>query len=136
MSYSRGGESDVSDKNLLAAIERGDVAAAKKALDAGAKPDAPAPNGEKPLVLAAAAGGEEIVALLLDRGAPVDGASEAGNTALMHAAACGHHQIVRLLLRRGAGIAHKNRWGMGAQDWSKWPANGAEIAAEMQAKPR
>lgn len=133
---SREGRRRLSERDLFAAIERGDAAAATAALDAGAKPGAPAPTGEPPLVLAAAAGAQEIVALLLARGAPVDGAGGAGNTALMHAAARGHRSVVRLLLQRGADPGRKNRWGMGAEDWAKWSADGAEIVVELQSKPR
>lgn len=122
----------MSDKDLLAAIARGDADAAAKALDAGAKPGTPAPNGEPPLVLAAASGDARIVALLLERGAAADQAGEAGNTALMHAAARGHLGVARLLLARGADPKHANRWGVAVADWAKWPANAPEIEAELQ----
>lgn len=122
----------MSDKDLLAAIERGDAGAVKAALDAGAKAGGSAPNGEPPLALAAASGNEAIVALLLDRGAAADGAGEAGNSPLMHAAARGHLGVVRALLARGADPAHKNRWGMDAGQWAKWPANAAEVQAAIR----
>ncbi len=126
----------MSDKDLLAAIERGDAGAAKAALDAGGKAGGSAPNGEPLLALAAATGNEAIVELLLARGARADAAGDAGNTALMHAAARGHAGTVRLLIQRGADPAHKNRWGMGPADWAKWPANGPEVQAAIQDAPK
>ncbi len=126
----------MSDKDLLAAIERGDASAAKQALEAGAKAGAVAPNGETVLALAAASGNEAIVELLLARGAAADSAGEAGNSPLMHAAARGHLGVVRALLARGADPAHKNRWGMDAGQWAKWPANGPEIQNAIQDAPK
>jgi len=37
------------------------------------------------------------------------------------------------LLARGADRRRANRWGLGAGDWAKWPANAAEIQAALQA---
>ncbi len=126
----------MSDKDLLAAIERGDADAAKKALDAGAKAGALAPNGEALLALAAASGNETIVELLLARGAETNAVGETGNSALMHAAARGHMGVVRRLLARGADPRHQNRWGKGPADWAKWPANGPDIQTAIQDAPK
>ncbi|MGQ0675190.1 MAG: ankyrin repeat domain-containing protein [Rhodospirillales bacterium] len=126
----------MSDKELLAAIDRGDAEAARAALDAGAKAASLAPDGEPLLARAAAAGHEAVVALLLARGVDANVAGDTGNTALMHAAARGHSGVVRLLLERGADPGRKNRWGQAAEQWAKWPANGPEVQGALQDAPK
>jgi ankyrin repeat protein len=121
------------EAELLAAIGRGDLAAARAALDAGAPADARGPAGEPALVLAAMAGEAAIAGLLLDRGATADAADDAGNTALMHAAARGHRGLVELLLARGADCGRTNRWGLAASDWTRWAPDPAAIAGLIQA---
>ena len=123
----------MSDLDLLAAIDRGDVKAAQAALETGAKPSARSAAGDPAIVLAAAAGEAALVELLLDRGAGVNDASEAGNTALMQAAARGHSSVVSLLLARGADGAMVNRWGLGAADWARWADDAPDLLAEIQA---
>jgi ankyrin repeat protein len=122
----------MSDRELLAAIDRGDVAAARAALDAGARVDARGAGGDPALVLAAMAGEAALVALLLDRGAAVDSAGDTGNTALMHAAARGQSSVVELLLARGADRGHVNRWGLGVGDWARWAPDPAGLAGVIQ----
>lgn len=122
----------MSDGDLLTAIGRADLAAASRALDAGARVDARGPGGEPALVLAAMTGEAGLVALLLDRGAAVDSAGEDGNTALMHAAVRGQSSVVELLLSRGADRDHVNRWGMGVGDWMRWAPDRAELAGLIQ----
>jgi len=124
----------VSDQDLLAAIGRGDVKAARHALDAGASPGARSAAGDPAIVLAAAVGRVELVELLLERGAGVDDAGETGNTALMQAVAGGQSATVRALLARGADGAHVNRWGLGAADWARWAKDAPDLLAEIQAK--
>lgn len=119
---------------LLAAIGRGDVAAARRALDAGASPGARSATGEPAIVLAAGSSETAMVALLLERGAAVDDAGETGNTALMQAAAAGQSMTVKLLLDKGADCGHVNRWGLGAADWARWAKDAPDLLAAIHAK--
>jgi ankyrin repeat protein len=59
-------------------------------------------SGGGPLVLAAAAGQDEIVRELLKRGAELNARGEGGQTALGASALNGHRSTLRLLLRAGA----------------------------------
>jgi uncharacterized protein len=124
----------MSDQDLLTAISRGDVAAARRALDAGASPAARASSGDPAIVLAAAGGHAALVELLLARGAGVDDTGETGNTALMQAVAAGQSMTVKLLLDGGADCRHVNRWGLGPVDWARWAKDAPDLLAAIQAK--
>jgi ankyrin repeat protein len=52
----------------------------------------------------------------------------------MAAAACGRLEVVERLLEAGADPGHKNKWGLGAEDWSQWPNNAAEIGARLRSR--
>ena len=47
----------------------------------------------------------------------------------MMAAARGHVAVMRHLLAAGADPAQRNKWGLGAADWARWPKNAAEVEA-------
>ena len=63
---------------------------------------APTPGGMSPLMLACAAGSEDVASALLDAGAPPTQAGLDGLTAADLARALNHRPIARLLERRGA----------------------------------
>ncbi|MCH8154996.1 MAG: hypothetical protein IH786_06990 [Proteobacteria bacterium] len=52
----------------------------------------------------------------------------------MAAAARGRLEVVERLLEAGADPGHKNKWGQGAEDWSQWPNNTAEIEARLRSR--
>jgi Ankyrin repeats (3 copies)/Ankyrin repeat len=88
---------------LLQAVRKGDVAAAKAALDAGVPVDAKFRYDRTALSFAADRGNVEIVTLLLERGADVNAKDTFyGVTPLVWAANNGHAGVARLLLARGA----------------------------------
>ena len=124
----------VDSEEVLAIVVQGDGAALEAALEGGADAEARDPRGVSALALAAGQGDLEAVELLLAHGAEVDRPSEAGNSALMAAAARGHVQVVERLLAVGADPGHKNKWGMGANDWAQWPVNAAEIQAVLSSR--
>lgn len=119
--------------DIPALVARGDAAALKVALEGGADARACGRWGVSALAQAAGKGDLEAVDLLLAHGAEVDRASEAGNSALMAAAAAGRLEVVARLLEAGADPGHKNKWGLGAEDWSQWPGNTAELRVALSA---
>jgi ankyrin repeat protein len=125
---------ELSRPDVLAAIAARDRGALRDALANGGDPEQRGPGGEPVLSQAARTGDADLVAALLDAGAAVEAASACGNTALMEAAARGHLDVVKLLLARGARPTRRNKWGLGADDWAKWPENSAEIQAELGAR--
>jgi ankyrin repeat protein len=100
------------DRALLEALRAARWADALALGRAGASANARDAQGGHPLVLAAAAGHDDLVRLLLARGAERDRVGEGGFTALGAAAFHGRHSTVRLLLRDGADPA---RWGSSGQ---------------------
>lgn len=86
---------------FLLAVQQGDVASARLLLDAGADLAA-APDGRSPLLIAAAAGHEDVALLLLEKAANPNAADRLGLTVLHHAAARGEIQLVKALLDNGA----------------------------------
>ena len=86
---------------LLFAARNGDVAVARRLLDAGADVDDTAPDGAAALVVAAHSGHRELVLTLLARGANPN-ASAAGYTALHAAVLTGDLAVVEALLAAGA----------------------------------
>ncbi|MEP7308949.1 MAG: ankyrin repeat domain-containing protein [Acidobacteriota bacterium] len=88
---------------LLFAALNGDVACARRLLDAGAKVDELAAAGTTALVMAVHRGFAPLATLLLERGADPNAA--AGGYAALHSAVLrGDQPIVRLLLARGASL--------------------------------
>ncbi len=49
----------------------------------------------------------------------------------MAAAARGRLEVVERLLEAGADPGHKNKWGLGAEDWAQWPDTTAEVCAVL-----
>ena len=86
---------------LLFAARHGDVAVARRLLDAGADVNDTAPDGAGALVVAAHSGHRELVLALLERGANPN-ASAAGYTALHAAVLTGDLAVVEALLASGA----------------------------------
>ena len=114
-------------------IDRGDAEGLEAALQAGVEPGARDGQGFSLLYAAAAKGDSRMVKALLDTGAEINKTTDAGNSALMVASARGHLEVVEQLLAAGADRENKNRWGMDARDWAKWPANGGEIISMLKA---
>lgn len=95
-------------------------------------PDAPGPYGLTPLMRAAQKGSARAVEALLARGAKADATDEAGNTALMYAAARGQRACAEKLLAAGASKTHRNKFGLGALDWSQWPSDERSVRDLVQ----
>ena len=91
------------DTALLFAIAEGCALTVAALLGLGADPDAAAPNGLNPLIVASERGATAIVRLLVAAAADVDRVSGTQLTALAVAARNGHPDVVEVLL--GAGPA-------------------------------
>lgn len=88
--------------DFIRACEEGKAAEAKAMLARGADPNAADRSGTTALMLAAAAGGAELVAALLRAGAGVNRQDKWGQTALMLAAGRGRLEAIKILLKAGA----------------------------------
>jgi hypothetical protein len=88
---------------LYNAAYAGRVEVARTMLAIGFDPNAPEPAPSwSPLMIAAAEGHDETVAVLLEGGANTNATNDVGRTALMFASTKGHTAIVRDLLEHGA----------------------------------
>jgi len=90
------------DQRLIDAIDAGDVAAAKAALEAGANANALDATGRPLLARASRSAPAELVAVLLAIGANPNAADRIGFTPLFEAARDGRIDAARELLQRGA----------------------------------
>jgi ankyrin repeat protein len=99
------------NKALMVAAKKGDVRAAKSALEKGADPNARVPGtwlNYTPLLQTVSEGHSSVAELLLDYGADPYLEDENHDTAIGFAAAKGKEAIFELLLSRGAPINWKN----------------------------
>jgi ankyrin repeat protein len=102
-------QAPVSPHELANAARRDDVAAVRKLLDGGAKPDDALADGMTALHWAAYNDNAAIAALLLERGATVDPVTRNGGlTPLMVAASHANPSTVPLLLRHKASISRRS----------------------------
>ena len=104
----------ISGNPLYDPVIAGDLAKAERVLATGGSvPDSRLDDsGKTALMLAAAAGNEQMVALLLRYKAKPDYRDTVGNTALSYAAFGGHREATEALLRAGASPDLENRQGM------------------------
>jgi ankyrin repeat protein len=96
---------------LHQAIEKDEIVKARDFIDDGADVNAPDPEGESPLHLAAALEDDEVARLLLSHGARVDAQDPHGNTPLHVAARHGNDLLVVDFLRHGADVNATNALG-------------------------
>ncbi len=93
-------------EDLIEAIEKGNVQAARSALRNGA--DANAKEHEPPyrtlLIIVADEGKENLAKLLVEYGADVNAKDVHGDTALMWAANAGHLNVFKFLVEHGANV--------------------------------
>lgn len=98
-----GGEGGASGGDIWAALQAGDAAAVRAALEAGADANAVSPDGAAALLVASLNGNPDVAAALLGAGADVNAANQGNGATALHAAAfLGHADVVRLLLDHGA----------------------------------
>src|SRR5439155_8933325 len=93
------GAQDLSpNAQLLAAARQGDLAAAKRLLDAGAAVNSRNRLGDTPLLIALKNGYKDMARLAVDRGANVNLANLSSVTPLMAASFSGNAELVKILL--------------------------------------
>ncbi|KAK8371818.1 hypothetical protein O3P69_015707, partial [Scylla paramamosain] len=90
------------DKELVTAVEEGDEAGVRSALDRGARPEVTVPTNAgvswSLLTVAASKGHEHLLSLLLQAGLSIEGGGTTDRTPLMMAAQNGHAHTVKALL--------------------------------------
>lgn len=131
------------NNQLSKAVEKGDVAKARKLLKEGADVNACGQGSMlhkmTPLHFAAGQGDVTIAQLLLDHGAKLEATDWQGATPLHAAARNGHETMIRLLAERGADIHARDRNGFGARYWAKWGGHveaGRTLSALRQDKAK
>ena len=102
------GELTELNRELNQAVERHDVASARRSLKNGANIESTTYNDMTPLGVAASDDDLPMVQLLLQKGARAHTKDHSLETPLMHAAYGGHTEIVRLLLQQNPDLAEKN----------------------------
>ena len=96
---------------LLDAARRGDVAALRRALDAGAPIESRDADGRTAILLATHANQLPAVRALIARGADVNAQDRQRDSAFLLAGARGYTEIVRATLAAGADLKSTNRYG-------------------------
>ncbi|MBI4399674.1 ankyrin repeat domain-containing protein [Candidatus Micrarchaeota archaeon] len=96
-------------EELFEAVKKGNLEAAKKAIENGADVHVRTTDNDSLLHFAAFNGYYELSELLLDKGVDVDARDKHEWTPLHDAASRGHYRIARLLLERGADPAARTR---------------------------
>lgn len=89
----------------------GDLAEARRLIQAGADPRAVNVFGATPLMLAAANGNADVIRALLEAGANPDSPNDEGQTALMAVARTGNVEAAQLLIAHGANVHAREKWG-------------------------
>lgn len=99
------------DTDLRAAAERGDLAAFRALVAAGADVNAKDAQQDSPFLVGARNGHAEIVRAALAAGADVRSLNRYGSTAIMGPAYRGHVEVVRVLLDTPIDLRHVNDLG-------------------------
>jgi Ankyrin repeats (3 copies)/Ankyrin repeats (many copies) len=100
------------NKELLEAVNKGDIKTVKRLLEKGASIEVRDKSlGGTPLIWAAFMGRESVVKLLLKKGADYNARNKKGWTALSLSCAKGHVNIAKQLLARGADIDARSKDG-------------------------
>lgn len=99
------------DRDLLAATWRGDLAAARRLLAAGADVNAVDDTEQSAFLVAASEGHLNLLELTLAHGADVRALDSYRGTALIRAGERGHSLVVGRLLRAGVSVDHVNELG-------------------------
>jgi ankyrin repeat protein len=101
------------DESLLNAVDRGDVAETRKALQTGAKVDLRNNQGRTPLMIAANAGHFDVATILVDKGADVNARTptQTGSSVLAFAVGGKNLKTIDYLISHGAELDLKSRDG-------------------------
>jgi ankyrin repeat protein len=99
------------DRQLIAAAERGDVAAVKQLIAKGANVNAKDGKQDSAFLIASARGQTEVVKLTLAAGADLKSTNRYGGTGLIPACHYGHLETVKLLLTTKIDVNHVNNLG-------------------------
>ncbi len=106
-------------QNLLTAVVKGDVPAARAALEQGADIESRNDSERTGLTLSALKGQIEMVDLFLEKGANIESKDGAGMTPLLWACFGGNVKVTERLLAKGADIYAKDASGGTVLTWAK-----------------
>jgi hypothetical protein len=99
-------------RNLVQAVDAGDLQLVRALLDQGVNPNTPDKHGLPPLHVAAYIGHRDLVEALVSAGADVHAKDKFGRTPLLHAVAGGHKSIVVYLLLNMAEVRSPTNSGL------------------------
>ncbi len=96
---------------VIGAVERGDIASVKRALDAGESVDELGDGGRTPLIVAVDSGHTDIALLLMARGADINIQADDLDTPWLLAGAMGRAEILEAMLVLQPDLSIRNRFG-------------------------
>ncbi|XP_063856866.1 ankyrin-1-like isoform X2 [Scylla paramamosain] len=127
------------DQELATAVQKGDEAGMRSALDRGARPEVTFPTtagtSSSLLSMAASEGHDHLLPHLLQAGLSIEGGGTTDMTPLMLAAMCGHTQTVKALLDLGGNPLATNSTGWTALHFAAQWGHQQCVAALMPVTP-
>lgn len=100
-----------SERELLQAARRGDLAAVERMIRAGERLDPRNEAGETPLLIAIQAGHRALARRLIEAGADINAQASNRDTPWLLAGARGEAELLTLMIPRGPDLSIRNRFG-------------------------
>lgn len=100
-----------SERELLQAARRGDLAAIERMVGAGERPDPRNEAGETPLLIAIQGGHRAVARRLIEAGADINAPASNRDTPWLLAGARGEAELLTLMIPRKPDLAIRNRFG-------------------------
>lgn len=100
-----------SEREMLQAARRGDLAAVERFIGAGGRLDPRSEAGETPLLMAIQGGHRAVARRLIEAGADINAQASNRDTPWLLAGARGEAELLTLMIPRGPDLAIRNRFG-------------------------